>query len=203
MCRGVVEGKIPDNESRPENGFSQDQAKPDTYTPAQTATALNISERQVLNFLNCGELVGDKDPATGRWSIPRSHVQQLRQHREEEERRKPPKPDEKNAELVEALRDQIEDLRARLDREQEANRENRRIIAGLIDRVPELDPAGCFRRAGHLAIHTGARAASAPLVAEGVRRLAVGRPDRFKFDLGATRYCLRLRLLIEDSRRRC
>ena len=37
------------------------------------------------------------------------------------------------------LRDQVEDLRARLDRETEANRENRRIIAGLIERVPELE----------------------------------------------------------------
>ncbi len=123
----------------PESGFSHDQAKPETYTPAQAATVLNVSKRQVLNFLNRGELVGDKDPDTGRWSIPRSHMQQLRQHREEEERKKPPKPDEKNADLVEALRDQIEDLRARLDREQEANRENRRIIAGLIERVPELE----------------------------------------------------------------
>jgi len=42
-------------------------------------------------------------------------------------------------ELTEVLRDQVEDLRARLDRETEANRENRRIIAGLIERVPELE----------------------------------------------------------------
>jgi len=42
-------------------------------------------------------------------------------------------------ELVEVLRAQVEDLRGRLDRETEANRENRRIIAGLIERVPELE----------------------------------------------------------------
>ncbi len=42
-------------------------------------------------------------------------------------------------ELVEALRDQVADLRARLDREQEANREHRRLLAGLIERVPELE----------------------------------------------------------------
>jgi chromosome segregation ATPase len=42
-------------------------------------------------------------------------------------------------ELIEALRKQVEDLRSRLDRETEANRENRRIIAGLIERVPELE----------------------------------------------------------------
>jgi hypothetical protein len=42
-------------------------------------------------------------------------------------------------ELVEVLRAQVDDLQSRLDRETEANRENRRIIAGLIERVPELE----------------------------------------------------------------
>jgi hypothetical protein len=41
--------------------------------------------------------------------------------------------------LVEVLRDQVADLRARLDREQEANRENRRIIAALTSRIPEIE----------------------------------------------------------------
>src|SRR4051812_3589364 len=48
---------------------------------------------------------------------------------------------ESSRELVEVLQAQVEDLRARLDRETEANRENRRIIAGLIERVPELESA--------------------------------------------------------------
>jgi hypothetical protein len=55
----------------------------------------------------------------------------------------PPDPQrevEASRELVDALRAQVEDLRTRLDRETEANRENRRIIAGLIERVPELEP---------------------------------------------------------------
>jgi hypothetical protein len=47
--------------------------------------------------------------------------------------------DDPSAELVEVLRAQVEDLQSRLDRETEANRENRRIIAGLIERVPELE----------------------------------------------------------------
>jgi excisionase family DNA binding protein len=44
-------------------------------------------------------------------------------------------------EQVADLRDQVTDLRKRLDQENEANRENRRIIAGLVQRVPELEPA--------------------------------------------------------------
>ncbi len=45
------------------------------------------------------------------------------------------------AELVEALYDHVEHLRGQLEAEREANRENRRIIAGLVQRVPELQPA--------------------------------------------------------------
>lgn len=52
------------------------------------------------------------------------------------------------ARLVEVLRAQVEDLRGRLDRETEANRENRRIIAGLIERVPELEAPGAGRDTG-------------------------------------------------------
>jgi len=48
-------------------------------------------------------------------------------------------PSDASRELVEVLRAQVEDLQSRLDRETEANRENRRIIAGLIERVPELE----------------------------------------------------------------
>ena len=45
------------------------------------------------------------------------------------------------AELVEALREQISDLRSQLAEANAANRENRRIIAGLTQRIPELEAA--------------------------------------------------------------
>ena len=41
--------------------------------------------------------------------------------------------------LVEVLRDQVAYLREQLDQEREANRENRRIIAGLVQHVPGLE----------------------------------------------------------------
>ena len=41
--------------------------------------------------------------------------------------------------LVEVLRDQVSYLREQLDQEREANRENRRIIAGLVQHVPGLE----------------------------------------------------------------
>jgi hypothetical protein len=42
-------------------------------------------------------------------------------------------------EHLDALREQLAYLRQQLDAEREANRENRRIIAGLVQRVPELE----------------------------------------------------------------
>lgn len=41
--------------------------------------------------------------------------------------------------LLEVLRDQVEMLRDQLAHEREANRENRRIIAGLTSRIPQLE----------------------------------------------------------------
>jgi hypothetical protein len=44
-------------------------------------------------------------------------------------------------ELLAEVRDRVRSLEKQLDEEKEANRENRRIIAGLVQRVPELEPA--------------------------------------------------------------
>ena len=44
-------------------------------------------------------------------------------------------------ELVEALRDELAYLRDQLDRERDASAELRRIVAGLVQRVPELEAA--------------------------------------------------------------
>ena len=41
--------------------------------------------------------------------------------------------------VEQVLREQVAHLREQLDQEREANRENRRIIAGLVQRVPELE----------------------------------------------------------------
>ncbi len=43
--------------------------------------------------------------------------------------------------LLEEVRDRVRFLEKQLDEEREANRENRRIIAGLVQRVPELEAA--------------------------------------------------------------
>jgi hypothetical protein len=50
-------------------------------------------------------------------------------------------PKDMMQEHLDSLQDQIVHLRQQLDEAHEANRENRRIIAGLVQRVPELEPA--------------------------------------------------------------
>ena len=50
-------------------------------------------------------------------------------------------------EMVRVLHDQVSFLRQQLEQEREANRENRRIIAGLVQRVPELEAASEAREA--------------------------------------------------------
>lgn len=50
------------------------------------------------------------------------------------------RPDDRDK-LLDALHDQIETLKEQLVGEREANRENRRIIAGLTQRIPELTSA--------------------------------------------------------------
>jgi len=44
-------------------------------------------------------------------------------------------------ELISYMASEIDHLRAQLEEAHEANRENRRIITGLVQRVPELEPA--------------------------------------------------------------
>ena len=50
--------------------------------------------------------------------------------------------DEGRGELVEMLTDQVAYLRSQLDQERQAHAEARRIIGGLVQRVPELEAAG-------------------------------------------------------------
>ncbi len=129
----------------PQNGPQRDHHgdQAETYSPARAAEVLDLSKRRVLQMLERGELVGNQDPETGRWSIPVPHVEDLRRRREEDQRKKPPKPEQSatDRELVEVLRDQVEDLRARLDAADQRDRDQRRIIAALTSRIPELPSA--------------------------------------------------------------
>lgn len=108
------------------------------YTVAEAARALGISAEAVRSRVRRGTLRSEEDGETVYVLLRPDRTGDRTRPGVD---RTPPghDPASDRAELVEALREQVEDLRSRLDREQEANRENRRIIAGLVQRVPELE----------------------------------------------------------------
>ena len=93
-------------------------------------------------MLRAGDLEGIPPEESGArgWRIPAAVVEKRRRNAPRKEQAPPGDPHA--AELVEVLREQVEDLRARLDREQEANRENRRLLAAALERIPELEAPG-------------------------------------------------------------
>ena len=118
-----------------------DQPTERRVTVPEAAVLLGISEDAVRSRLKRGTLGREKGPdgtvyvslggadTTDRPTTNRSTNNQLTTNRSTDQ-----------SELVEVLRDQVAHLREQLDQEREANRENRRIIAGLVQRVPELEP---------------------------------------------------------------
>lgn len=98
-------------------------------TVPEAADVLGITVEAVRGRIKRGKLENVKDDGTVYVLLP------IDQTRPDDDRTSD------QSRLVEVLEGQVEDLRARLDREQEANRENRRIIAGLTQRIPELQAA--------------------------------------------------------------
>ena len=108
----------------------------DSYTPAQAAHILRLTPTRVRQLLQSGELEGERDGA-GHWAIPARTVH-TRLGRESLLEAVGYDPSSVH-ELVEALRAEVETLRAELEEAHAANRENRRIIAALTQRIPELE----------------------------------------------------------------
>lgn len=98
-------------------------------TMAEAAEELGVSAEAIRKRVQRDKIRSDKG-ADGRRYVYLDDVR---------DESRPKASVEGSGELVEVLRAQVEDLRGRLDKETEANRENRRIIAGLIERVPELE----------------------------------------------------------------
>ena len=125
---------------RPTNDQQADAHPTDRrVTVAQAAVLLGVSEDAVRSRLKRGTLSKEKDAdgtvfvvlgANGRPGRPATNGDR-------------PATDESALALMQAhldsLVEQLTYLRYQLDQEREANSENRRIIAGLVQRVPELE----------------------------------------------------------------
>jgi hypothetical protein len=105
------------------------------YTVAEAAGVLGLSAEAVRSRLARGTLTSTKQNGTVYVVLDADQAHD--QASPNGDRAYAQTPDQ--TALVDALRDQVADLRRRLDSSEEANRENRRIIAGLVQRVPELE----------------------------------------------------------------
>jgi hypothetical protein len=108
----------------------------------QAAHILRLTPARVRQLLQGGELEGERDEV-GHWLIParavHERLERLRRESFLEAVGYDPSSIREMQQLVEVLHSQVEMLRAELDEAHAANRENRRIIAALTQRIPELE----------------------------------------------------------------
>jgi hypothetical protein len=112
-------------------------------TVPEAARALGISPEAVRNRLSRGTLDSVKENGTVyvllEADMARSTADTANDRPRSTADRPGDTPDAHAAALVAAKDETIDLLRSQLEAEREANRENRRIIAGLVQRVPELE----------------------------------------------------------------
>ena len=130
------------------------------YTVAEAAEALGVSQAAIRSRIHRETL--DTERVDGTVYVLLSS-EQIAHH-----------SDEKSLDVVELLREQSADLREQLSvlheqlaAEREANRENRRIIAGLVQRVPELVAASEPRESAVTASEEQSKGTVPPDAAEG------------------------------------
>jgi hypothetical protein len=103
-------------------------------TVPDAAAALGITVEAVRGRIKRGKLGYVKDGGTVYVLLP---IDQTRPDKTSHQ------PDNDRitdqSKLIEVLEAQVEDLRARLDRAEEANRENRRLLAAAFERIPALE----------------------------------------------------------------
>jgi hypothetical protein len=112
--------------------WGADQPTNQRLTVAQAADALGITEGAVRSRIKRGTLATEKEGGT---------VYVLLGGGTSEANQAPNTdvPAGQSPELLEALRDQIQDLREQLEQANERDRENRRIIAALTSRIPAIE----------------------------------------------------------------
>ncbi len=111
----------------------------DNMTVAEAARMLGITEGAVRKRVERGKLAAEH-MADGRLLVYLDHDATTTDKTRDRLR---PSRDEQ---YTRSLEDQVQYLRGQLDQERDANRENRRIIAGLTQRIPELEAASSSER---------------------------------------------------------
>jgi hypothetical protein len=123
---------------QPKTDQTTDQTTDRRVTVAEAAALLGLSEGAVRSRLKRGTLRKEKAKDGKVLVVLASEGSTGRSTTDSDQTTTDQTADQGT--LVEVLREQLAYLRDQLDHEREANRENRRIIAGLVQRVPELEP---------------------------------------------------------------
>jgi hypothetical protein len=149
----------------PPNGPSQtdqptsqpaDQPTDRRVSVAEAAVLLGLSEEAVRSRLKRGTLRKEKAPdgtvlvvlgRGGSADRPTNGTDRPTSRTKTDQ----PTDQSDQSEMVKVLHEQVSFLRHQLEQEREANRENRRIIAGLVQRVPELEATPELREAPDMA----------------------------------------------------
>ncbi|MDQ3942878.1 MAG: helix-turn-helix domain-containing protein [Actinomycetota bacterium] len=112
------------------------------YTPTEAALILRVTPTRVRQLLQAGELEGERDEA-GHWLILARTVHERLERLQRESFLEAVGYDlssiREMPNLIEVLREQVEMLRVELGEAHAANRENRRIMAALTQRIPEIE----------------------------------------------------------------
>ena len=114
----------------------------DSYTPTEAALILRVTPTRVRQLLQDDELEGERDEA-GHWLIPARAVHERAQRLRRELL-------EAKEETIAELRDRVASLERRLEAEtaareraeeaeRAANRENRRLLAAALERIPAIE----------------------------------------------------------------
>jgi hypothetical protein len=111
-------------------------------TVKEAARLLNTTDHAVRQRLYRGTLRSEKDVEGRVFVLITDDLTEVHDesHRESHSDSRPSEHHDGYAEgLIEELREQNRFLRDQLDKEREANRENRRLLAAALERIPELE----------------------------------------------------------------
>ena len=115
----------------------------DFYTLSEAAQILELSQRRLLEWLETGEIEGERDPQSGRWKISKQAADErvsADTSAEEDTEESPGESAEMIRELVDELGNlhrQVGHLKSRLDRARRTEREAREQLLSELEQARE------------------------------------------------------------------
>jgi len=115
----------------------------DFYTLSEAAQILELSQRRLLEWLETGEIEGERDPQSGRWKISKQAADErvsADTSAEEDTEESPGESAEMIREVVDELGNlhrQVGHLKSRLDRARRTEREEREQLLSELEQARE------------------------------------------------------------------